>query len=578
MSLVLSVARRAVLAPRWPSLTWAQVGMLALIGAVGFYVLYPLVLILLNSFNVARLGQVPIYSLQPWIDAWSAPDVFPSLWTTLQLAFWYQLISFPIGIVIAWLLARTNIPCARGLELMFWLSFFVPMLSTTLGWMLLADPRTGVLNQLAVNYLGFKQGPFNVYSFWGIVWVQLMAHTISSKVMLLTPAFRNMDAALEEASRMSGANNWLTVLRVTLPIMTPALIIVFMLALVRIFESFEIELLLGVPAGIYVYSTKILNLIRQEPPLIGQASALGSVTLALLMIAAPVQRWITTRRDYTTVSGRMRTSLIDLGRWRWPVFALVLLLVAMLVLVPVLSVILGSFMTRFGFFTLTQTWTLANWQRTLGDSVFLRSLTNTLVLALSAAIIGPLIFSVIAYVVVRAKRVWGRGLLDLILWVPSVIPGALAGLGLLWMFVGTPIFHPLYGTIVVLIIAAVMGSITLATQLFKATLLQLGAEMEEAARMSGANVISTYFRIVLPLLAPTLVLVGTLKFLFAANATSSIILLATSETRTLSLLTLDFVAEGLRESAAVTTVIITALTTGAALAARALGLNVGLRL
>jgi len=148
---------------------------------------------------------------------------------------------------------------------------------------------------------------------------------------------------------------------------------------------------------------------------------------------------------------------------------------------------------------------------------------------------------------------------------------------LLWMFVGTPIFQPLYGTIFVLVIAAVMGAVTLATQLFKATLLQLGAEMEEAARTSGASVISTYFRIVLPLLAPTLVLVGTLKFLFAANATSSIILLATSETRTLSLLTLDFVAEGLRESAAVTTVIITALTTAVALAARALGLNVGLR-
>ncbi|HEY7059906.1 MAG TPA: ABC transporter permease subunit [Chloroflexota bacterium] len=577
MSLVPSVARQAALSPRWPSLSWAQVGVLALLGAVGFYVLYPLILILLNSFNVARIGQAPVYSLQPWIDAWSASDVFPSLWTTLQLAFWYQLISFPIGILIAWLLARTNVPWARGLELMFWLSFFVPMLSTTLGWMLLADPRTGVLNQLAINILGIKQGPFNVYSFWGIVWVQLMAHAVSSKVMLLTPAFRNMDAALEEAGRMSGANNWVTMLRVTLPVMTPALIIVAMLALVRIFESFEIELLLGVPAGIYVYSTKILNLLRQEPPLIGQASALGSVTLLLLLVAAPVQRWLTTRRDYATVSGRMRTSLIDLGRWRWPVFALVALLVAMLVLVPVLSIILASFMTRFGFFTLAQTWTLANWQRTLGDAIFVRSLTNTLVLALSAAIIGPLIFSVIAYVVVRAKRVWGRSLLDLLLWVPSVIPGALAGLGLLWMFVGTPIFHPVYGTIFVLIIAAVMGTVTLATQLFKATLLQLGPEMEEAARMSGANAIRTYFRIVLPLLAPTLVLVGTLKFLFAANATASIILLATSETRTLSLLTLDFVAEGLRESAAVTTVIITALTTGVALAARALGLNVGLR-
>jgi len=174
MSVVLAVARQVVLAPRWPGRSWAQLGMLALLGALGFYVLYPLVLILLNSFNVARLGQEPVYSLRPWIDAWSAPDVFSSLWTTLRLAFWYHLISFPVGIVIAWLLARTNIPWARGLELMFWLSFFLPMLSTTLGWMLLADPRTGILNQLAVNSLGFKQGPFDVYSFWGIIWVQLI--------------------------------------------------------------------------------------------------------------------------------------------------------------------------------------------------------------------------------------------------------------------------------------------------------------------------------------------------------------------------------------------------------------------
>ena len=95
--------------------------------------------------------------------------------------------------------------------------------------------------------------------------------------------------------------------------------------------------------------------------------------------------------------------------------------------------------------------------------------------------------------------------------------------------------------------------------------------------MSGAGVLTAYWRVVLPLIAPTFVLVATLKFLFAANATASIVLLATSETRTLSLVTLDFVAEGLRESAAVITLIITALTAGIALVARALGLNLGLR-
>jgi iron(III) transport system permease protein len=560
------------LRPNWP-----QIGMLALIAVFGFYLVYPLVLILLNSFNTARIGQPPVYGVQSWIDAWSARGLFQSLWNTLAVGLCYQLLSFPVGIVLAWLLARTNIPWARGLEFLFWISFFIPALSATLGWILLLDPKVGVLNQLVVNALRLPESPFNIYSFWGIVWVHLMSHSISLKVMLLTPAFRNMDAALEEASRMSGGTDWATFLRVTVPVMTPALVIVFMLGIVRLFESFEIELLLGVPFGFYVYSTKIVGLVRDEPPQLAQASALGSITLLLLLIAAPVQRWLTTRREYTTVTGRMRPTLINLGPWRWPAFALVLLLAALLVLVPVFAVLVGSLMTRFGFFMLTQPWTLDNWQRTLGDSVFMRSMRNTLILAVSCAVVGPLLFSLVAYVIVRARGVWGRGLLDLILWVPSVIPGALAGLGMLWMFLGTPIFSPLYGTIMLLVLASMVGGATLATQTLKATFLQLGRELEEGARMSGAGWLTTYLRIVLPLVGPTLVVVATLKFLFAANATSSIILLATSDTRPLSLLTLDFVREGLRESAAVTTVIITALTTGVALLARACGLRVGIR-
>jgi iron(III) transport system permease protein len=561
---------------RW-RLSRAQLGMFALIAAFAFYLLYPLFLIVLNSFNTARIGQPPVYGTQAWVEAWRTPGLFQSLWNTIAVAFWYQLISFPIGVLLAWVLARTNIPGGRTLEFMFWLSFFIPTLSTTLGWMLLLDPRVGLLNRWAVDLFRLGEGPFNIYSFWGIVWVHLMAHSISLKVMLLTPAFRNMDAALEEASRMSGGTNWGTLLRVTLPVMTPALVIVFMLGIVRLFESFEIELLLGVPFGFYVYSTKIVNLVRDEPPQLAQATALGSVTLFLLLVAAPLQRWLTTRREYTTVTGRMRPALIDLGRWRWPVFGVVAFLAALLVIVPICSVITASLMTRFGFFNLAQPWTLMNWQRTLGDSVFTRSVVNTLLLAGISAIIGPLLFGIVAYIIVRARGVWGRGLLDLILWVPSVIPGALAGLGLLWMFLGTPIFNPLYGTIFLLIIASTMGGVTLATQTLKAAFLQLSRELEEGSRMSGAGWLGTYWRIVLPLMAPSLIVVGTLKFLFAASATSSIILLATSETRPLSLLTLDFVREGLREAAAVTTVLITALTTGVALLARAFGLNVGVR-
>lgn len=575
-------ARRGLLPNPLARISWAQIGMLLLIGAFAFYLLYPMLLILLNSFNTARIGQPAVYGTDGWVKAFATPGLWAALWNTLSVAFFYQLISFPIGILIAWLLARTNVPWAHGLEFMFWLSFFLPSLSIALGWMLLADPRAGVLNHVAVNVanalfpdLGVKQGPFNVYSFWGIIWVHLMAHAISGKVMLLTSAFRNMDAALEEASRMSGSSTIGTFLRVTLPVMTPSLVIVFMLQLVRLFETFEIELLLGVPFGFYVYSTAIVDMVKKEPPNLAGATALGSVTLLLLIIAVPLQRWLTTRRDYTTVTGRMRPTLIDLGRWRWAVFAAILALGFLLVIVPLFSVVVGSFMTRFGFFNLPQTWTLANWQRTLNDTSFTRSLINTLIIAGCAATFGPLILSVTAYVIVRAK-VWGRTLLDSILWMPSVIPGALAGLGLLWMFLGTPIFNPLYGTIFLLVIASVMSGVTISSQIFKAAILHLGHELEESSRMSGAGSIRTYFRIVVPLMVQTFVLIATLKFMFAANATSSVILLATSDTRTISLLTLDFVFEGLRESAAVTTIIITGLTTGVAVIGRLFGLQIGI--
>jgi iron(III) transport system permease protein len=153
----------------------------------------------------------------------------------------------------------------------------------------------------------------------------------------------------------------------------------------------------------------------------------------------------------------------------------------------------------------------------------------------------------------------------------------LSGLGLLWLFLGTPVFRPLYGTIFLIIIAYILGGITLSTQIFKANFVQLGNELEEASRMSGAGFWRTYWTVVLPLMAQTMVMVGVIKFMFAAQHASSIILLATSETRTLILLALDQVFSGHREVASITVVFIMTLTLGVALIARSFGLKVGIR-
>src|SRR5262249_29944827 len=161
---------------------------------------------------------------------------------------------------------------------------------------------------------------------------------------------------------MSGASTWTTMWRITVPMMTPVIIVVMLLSIIRIFSSFETELLLGVPWGFYVYSTKIVDLARQEPPLVNQAAALGSVILVFLAALTPLRRRLITRRQSPAVTGHFNPPIVDLGPWRAPATAFVGLVVFILCFVPILSVLGGSFMTRFGFFHLPKTWTTEYWR------------------------------------------------------------------------------------------------------------------------------------------------------------------------------------------------------------------------
>ena len=368
-----------------PPLDGGTLLMVVLIGFMGFYVLYPLILILINSFNTATIAEPPAYGLQAWKDAFNEPGIRRSLWNSLKIGIVLQCFTLPLGIFISWLIARTNILFSNAFEFGFWISFFLPALATTFGWMLLLDPSTGLINSWLRQMPLLGGLNFDIYSFSGIIWAHLMTHGLSTKVMLLTPAFRSMDASMEEASRMSGASALTTLMRITVPAMTPVIVVVFLLAVIRIFSSFEIELLLGVPWGFYVYSTKIVDLARQEPPLVNQAAALGSVILIFLVAFIPFQRKLIARRQFTTVTGQFKPKIIDLGFWRYPATAFVGLVILVLDVVPMLSVVGGSFMTRFGFFNLPKTWTLEYWKIALTDPRILLSLQNTLIISGSAA-------------------------------------------------------------------------------------------------------------------------------------------------------------------------------------------------
>ena len=562
--------------------------MAIIILALGFCLIYPVFLILLQSFNTASeiLIGTPKWGLENWRAAFTEPRLLAAIANTVVIWGLVMLVSFPAATLIAWTLARTNVPFSHGLEFMFWVSYMIPGISVTIAWIMLLDPQLGFIN-IGVQKLfpSIKEGPFNIFSISGILWAHLMANGFALKIMLLTPAFRNMDASMEEAARVSGASDLRTMLRVTLPLMASPMVLVFALQLLRIFQSFEIEQLLGVPFGFFVYSTMIFDLVRKEPPLYGQATALASLTLIVVALIIPMQRWILGRRQYTTITGGFKPGLIKLGKWRWPLFGVITALILVLTLFPAVVLVLGSFMTRSGFFNIHPVFTLAHWRLVLTDNVFVDALKTTLILASTSALVGPLLFSILAYIMVQTR--WaGRAALDYIIWGSAAIPGMLSGLGLLWLFLGDfppgSGFRPLqflYGTIYALVLVVILQGKTTGTNIFKGMFLQVGKEMEEQARISGAGWLRTYFRIWVPLLMPTWILIATHSFVIAANTTSSIILLADRGTRTLSILALEFASPeiAMLEEASIISIFLIVLTVGLASVARAFGLRLAVQ-
>jgi iron(III) transport system permease protein len=279
---------------------------------------------------------------------------------------------------------------------------------------------------------------------------------------------------------------------------------------------------------------------------------------------------------YRTMTGRgFSTRASTLGPWRYPAFISVLLLALICTVVPMVVLVMGTFMTAFGYFDIPRPWTFDNWRRVLADPLLIKSLQNTLVVGLGAAAIGVAFYSLVAYVIVKTKFA-GRHAMDLLSWLPWAIPGILMGLALLWTVFQTRFLLPIYGTVWILVLALIIKSMPLGVQLLKSVLMQFGDELEEASRIAGGSWLQTYRRVVIPLLLPTIIIAGLVSFMSAARDISTVVLLGSSESRTLALLMLDFGYGGQFEKGTVVAVITVILVIVAAVLARIVGGQVGL--
>lgn len=533
-----------------PRRTGRLAGLLLLI-VVGLPAVIPALYVVVNSFSDSSLGQAFDPSFAPWERAFDSSKTLSSIINSFILS-----IRVPIGLgaafVMAWLLVRVDVPGRRVIMYSLWFVFFLPILPMTLGWILLAHEDYGLVNEWLMA-LPFVNGPIlNIESIAGMLWVHLTLATIPIMTILLAPAMQQLDAAYEEASDMAGARTLTTLRRITMPLIAPAMMTALVAGLIKALEVFEVEQLLGARQGIFVYSTRIYDLLRVIPPDYPQAMALSTLFLVLLLfVGLFYQRMLQRSRGNATITGRsVKVQPRVREWWAWLVSVSLFAAVALTVGLPFVILLLSSFTRIFGFFFLEDPWTTRHWADVFSSPTFLTAARNSLAIGVIVGTAGTAMFSVLAAVLSRSK-LWSGGMVSLITWLPWAVPGVLLGTAFLNVFLGTPFLAPLLTTLLPLVVVLLVQSMPLGTHLMRSSIEQISDELEEASMMSGAGRVRTFVKITLPLVAPMFVSVFILVFMTSVRDISATVLVATPGTRTLPLLMFEFASGARLEAAAV---------------------------
>jgi iron(III) transport system permease protein len=474
-------------------------------------VLTPLAFLVLGSFSLADLPSDFSFSdlsIENYEEVWLDPGTVRVFTNTFIYVTGATLLGISVAVILAWLVERTNMPYKIWIYAGVAMTLAVPSMLQAMAWVLLLSPRIGFLNNFLHGVLGI--GPLNIYSLWGMVFIEGL-RLVPTAFLMLVPLLRSMDPALEEAAAMSGARPSATMRKVTVRLMLPGLVAVVIYQAMTALEVFEVPGILGLPGGIYVFSTKIYSVLHSVTllPNYGEANALAMVYLVIAIGATILYaRVIRHSERFTIVTGKgYRPKEQDLGRWRYAAMALVLLYLLLAVILPFLVLVYTSFLPFIQAPSLAalESMTLSNYTQVFNTELIGKVLWNTIILVIAASTAVVLLSFAVSMVAVRSKF-WGRKILDQLAFMPHAIPGIVLGLAFLWLFLQADgMGIPLHGGVLAMTIAFTVGYMAYGTRSMNAAILQIHKDLEEAAHISGAVRWRTMWRVFFPLMVPTFV-------------------------------------------------------------------------
>jgi iron(III) transport system permease protein len=517
--------RRFGIGPWRERMRSGQAAILILLGVVLVVVLPPFAFLVQASLTVGSTAQSHI-GFDNFVSVLAHSG--GALWiNTIIYALGSSAVAIGLGVSSAWLVARTDAPFRQTAMVTAFLSLAVPVIVKSIGWIMLLGPNSGLINVMLRTVVGGEEGPIQLYSLGGMIFVEGMLWM--PVVFLLTlPVLGAMDPSLEEAAATSGADLRHTFQLVTLPLMRPSILAVFLLAFIRALESFEVPLLIGAPGDLQTLTTAIYQSMHTGfLPKYGEASAFAVLLLGLVVVPLAYYYRLTKHADrFATITGKgFRPRRLKLGKWRQPL-GVWLLIIPLSLGAPVLIMVWASLLPVYKPPQLSDFAQLsfANYRAVWGRSDTLAGLTNSALIGFwSATIVVALTFTA-AWLIVRHRGA-ARWVLDVMISLPLVFPGIVLGITILIEFLRLPMI-PIYGTIWILVFAFLIRFMPYGMRFCHAGILAIHRELEECGRTCGAGVFTVLRRIVLPLALPSVAAAWLYVFLHTVRDLSLAVLLA----------------------------------------------------
>jgi len=503
-----------------------------------FLVVNPLFRLVQSSLEEVDTG---VFTWMNYVTAYSRPRYITAMLNSLKLGAYVTILCLVFAVPMAWAISRTDMPGKGVVRTLVLGAFITPPYLGAIGWILLAGPNSGWLNRIWMGLTGAQQGIFDVYTFEGLAFV-IAVYSFPYIFIFTSAALEVVSSEMEDAANVLGAGTMRTTLMITLPLVLPAIMGGAIVTFLEAIALFGTPALIAIPARFNVVTTQLLQFFSQ--PIRSEVAAAYAVPLLLITVVLfGLQRWLVRRRGFVALTGKGgERRIIELGKWRWVMFAYTFFVLSLAVLLPYIVLAQAALAKAWGRGFDSDNLTLKNFEYLLFQhETAAQSVLNSFMYAAAAACIAIVLGLAIAYIVSR-KLLPFAGVLSFITMAPFVVPGIVLAIAFYAAYAPPP--FALYGTATILILAFATRFLPIGFVNADAAIRSINPEMEEAVRILGGGRLVAIRRVMAPLMKRSLIGAWLLVFIPATRELSSAMFLYGPKTRTMSVMLMDMSEEG----------------------------------